>query len=66
MNAIYSECRRLANEFEEQEKKKIPNQQWRREEGDLYLCREAYDELQKKVEQYYRRLLDERSQRVPK
>ena len=66
MEAIYAECRRLRDAFEASEREKIPSWQWRSEDGEAYLCREAYDELKDKTERYYQRLLDERTQRVPK
>jgi hypothetical protein len=66
MDAVYAECRKLANEFRESEEKQIPEHHWQREDGEKYLRREVYEDLKNRTDQYYQRMLDQRSQRVPK
>ena len=65
MDVIYAECRALRKNFIEEEKASMPDYFFTREDGEKFLKREAYDALEKKADDYYRKCLDEKSVHVP-
>lgn len=66
MTKIYDECGQLRSKFHKQEEEKCSPTEWKHEDGDSYLRREAYERVKKNTDDYYVRLLDERTVRVPK
>lgn len=66
MAKIYDECGQLKAKFHKEEEERCSPCEWKREDGDSYLKREAYDRVKKATDDYYIQLLDERTVRIPK
>jgi len=66
MEAIYAECKVLRAKFVTEERDKMPDYMFTREDGEKFLRTEAYDALERRADAYYQKCLDERSIRLPR
>ena len=66
MAKVYDECSKLRSKFHKEEEERCSPCEWKREDGDSYLKREAFERVEQATDEYYIQMLDQRTVRIPK